>query len=732
MKTAVAVVASVVLAGQVSGSKGSVDHVSTVLESRKLVESPHGLAIADEYIASVAGQNCDTVRAQIEAFDDQLFEQRRRLGMGTNRKKNKKVSSAGIGNDCFIFFEGDADTVEFVEQLEFVIGIEQDLVIQTLAGPPSWGLDRIDQSSNKLDNRPFSASHTGKGAHVYVIDTGINQEHVEFALPGGESRAVFGEEFASDGYQEDGNGHGSHCAGTAAGSTYGIARDATVVGVKVLSASGSGSTSGVINGVSWAVSNAKKVANNKAAVLSLSLGGGKSTSMNKAVNDAANAGMIVVVAAGNDNSNACNYSPASAGGNARNGGVITVGSTTKSDTRSSFSNYGACVDIFAPGSSIKSAWKGAVDASNTISGTSMATPHVAGVAAILLEKHNFDRDAAQAELLAIASTGLISDIKEDSADLFLQVPTYTGPPTMPTPQPTLPPTFPEPTVCMGSKCIDFAMSSFGPGLERGKTIAGPLFATGSDEYLCEKPYQFKPNEMKGKVVLVPRGSASGNTCLFYDKVKAAEDAGALAVLIHLTKASDVIFPPAYYGDGEVNIPSMMVGYKDAKAFEAMQGDYIAMGSGEISPTPAPEPTPEPTQQPTVYVPCNTLKKSACQKRSDCASYLPKGTKKSVCVHLDNTPAPTTPIEVWTPHGCPKGTLEEAENLCSSLDMQLCNTEDLRYGTETNLLNKCKATKKNVWTKDVCTKNRQGTFNGRKSKSGCSKTTNSKVHIRCCV
>jgi subtilisin family serine protease len=229
---------------------------------------------------------------------------------------------------------------------------------------PPWGLDRIDQR-----NRPLSASYTynwtGSGVRVYVIDTGIRTSHTQF---GGRASNVFD---AFGGSGADCNGHGTHVSGTVGGSTYGVAKSALLRGVRVLDCNGSGSTSGVIAGVDW-------VRNNHIApaVANMSLGGGASTALDNAVNNLSNAGVTIAVAAGNSNANACNSSPA------RAANAITVGSTTSTDARSSFSNFGTCLDLFAPGSSILSAWFSSNTATATLSGTSMASPHVAGVAAL--------------------------------------------------------------------------------------------------------------------------------------------------------------------------------------------------------------------------------------------------------------------------------------------------------------------------------------------------------------
>jgi subtilisin family serine protease len=244
--------------------------------------------------------------------------------------------------------------------------VEEDSVVTadvTQSNPP-WGLDRIDQR-----NRPLSATYTynftGAGVRAYVIDTGIRTTHTQF---GGRASNVFD---AFGGSGADCNGHGTHVAGTIGGSTYGVAKSSMPRGVRVLDCNGSGSNSGVIAGVDWVRLNGIQP-----AVANMSLGGGISSALDTAVNNLHNANITIAVAAGNSNANACNSSPA------RAANAITVGSTTTTDARSSFSNFGTCLDLFAPGSGILSSWFSSDTATATLSGTSMASPHVAGVAAL--------------------------------------------------------------------------------------------------------------------------------------------------------------------------------------------------------------------------------------------------------------------------------------------------------------------------------------------------------------
>jgi aqualysin 1 len=240
----------------------------------------------------------------------------------------------------------------------------------TQSNPP-WGLDRIGQRDLPL-NQTYSYTTTGNGVNAYIIDTGIRTTHTQF---GGRASRVF--DSIGDGQNgNDCNGHGTHVAGTVGGSTYGVAKSVRLFAVRVLSCSGSGSTSGVIAGVDWVTSHRINP-----AVANMSLGGGVSTALDTAVRNSIASGVTYAVAAGNSNINAANSSPA------RVGEAITVGASTITDARASFSNFGSVVDIFAPGSGILSAWRTSDTATATLSGTSMATPHVAGVAARYLQSN---------------------------------------------------------------------------------------------------------------------------------------------------------------------------------------------------------------------------------------------------------------------------------------------------------------------------------------------------------
>nr|ABL74283.1 cuticle-degrading serine protease [Arthrobotrys yunnanensis] len=254
--------------------------------------------------------------------------------------------------------------VDYVEQDAVVkINFEQD--------DSTWGLDRISHEDySEPYTYEYNETTAGTGATVYVIDTGIRITHNEFKTSNGTSRAAWG--FNSvDNTNSDGNGHGTHCAGTIAGKTYGVSKKAKVVAVKVLSASGSGSTSGVVAGMNWVAENATP----NLSVASMSLGGPKSAALNSAVDSIFNAGVTIVVAAGNEGQDAKNVSPASAPK------AITVGAIDNQNKIASFSNWGTLVDVFAPGVAVLSSWATGDTDTKTISGTSMACPHVAGLAA---------------------------------------------------------------------------------------------------------------------------------------------------------------------------------------------------------------------------------------------------------------------------------------------------------------------------------------------------------------
>jgi subtilisin family serine protease len=291
--------------------------------------------------------------------------------------------------------------------------IEQDGIATTTATQTgaTWGIDRTDQRALPLSTT-YSYTNTGLGVTAYIIDTGIDMGHSEFG-----GRATFGFDAFTDGQNgNDCNGHGTHVAGTVGGAKYGIAKGVSLVAVRVLDCGGSGSWSGVVAGIDWAAGN--HVAGTPATA-NLSLGGGGSTTVDDAVKRLIADGVATAVAAGNGNmagiaQNACNYSPA------RVPEAITIGATTRTDAKSSYSNYGSCVDFFAPGSGITSSWIGAGNTeTSTISGTSMATPHVAGVAALYLQTNPLATPQQVRDALFAATTkGVVTSSKTTNNHLL--------------------------------------------------------------------------------------------------------------------------------------------------------------------------------------------------------------------------------------------------------------------------------------------------------------------------
>ncbi|MGQ0842079.1 S8 family peptidase, partial [Actinokineospora sp.] len=268
--------------------------------------------------------------------------------------------------------------------------VQQDAVVRltdTQPNPPSWGLDRVDQRDLPLSSS-YTYDTTASNVRAYIIDTGIRTTHTTFG-----GRATFGINTTGDGNNSDCNGHGTHVAGTVGGSQYGLAKGVQLIGVKVLNCQGSGTTAGVVNGVDWVTQNAVKP-----AVANMSLGGGVDAALDTAVRNSIASGITYAIASGNSNANACNFSPA------RVAEAITVNASTINDARASFSNFGTCTDIFAPGEGITSSWNTNDTATNTISGTSMAAPHTAGAAALWLATHPTDTPAAVATALINNST----------------------------------------------------------------------------------------------------------------------------------------------------------------------------------------------------------------------------------------------------------------------------------------------------------------------------------------
>jgi subtilisin family serine protease len=284
-----------------------------------------------------------------------------------------------------------------------VASIEHNQVMRlatTQSPTPSWGIDRIDQRTLPLSNS-YTYTATGAGVTAYIIDTGINPTHPDF---GGRAAVAYD---ALGGNGIDCHGHGTHVAGTVGSTSYGVAKGVALRGVRVLDCGGSGTFADVIEGIDWVAANSPGP-----SVANMSLGGGKSTAVNNAVANLSNSGVLVAVAAGNSSANACNSSPAS------EPTAVTVAASTITDASASFTNFGRCVDLYAPGVSITSTWLGS--GTNTISGTSMATPHVAGVAALYKSTFGDASSATVARYITDNATpGVLSGVPRRTPNLLL-------------------------------------------------------------------------------------------------------------------------------------------------------------------------------------------------------------------------------------------------------------------------------------------------------------------------
>ncbi|MGA5046682.1 S8 family peptidase [Streptomyces arboris] len=309
-------------------------------------------------------------------------------------------SASGLSETEAKRLAADPSVAKVVQNKKFTINATQE-------NPPSWGLDRVDQTETAGDNAYTYPDTAGEGVTAYVIDTGVRVTHEDF-----EGRATSGfDAVDNDDDADDGNGHGTHVAGTIAGAAHGVAKKAKIVAVRVLDDNGSGTTEQVIAGIDWVAANASGP-----SVANMSLGGGADPALDEAVQKAIAAGITFGVAAGNESSDAGQGSPS------RVPEAITVASSTEGDEQSSFSNFGPVVDIYAPGSDITSTWNDSDTGTNTISGTSMATPHVVGAAAVYLAGNpDATPEAVATALTEGATPDAISNATEGTANKLLKI-----------------------------------------------------------------------------------------------------------------------------------------------------------------------------------------------------------------------------------------------------------------------------------------------------------------------
>lgn len=370
-------------------------------------QSVEGNIIADSYIVVLKEEHGHRLPLHLEHLERHIAN-RFSSAYRNDRKRgvfdilDKVVHHFDLGTFKGYAGKFSQDTLEFIRRHPAVEFVERDSVVMAmdLEKNAPWGLARLSHRKALTLGTlgKYEYEHEGgEGVDVYVIDTGVNIKHVEF-----EGRAIWGRTMPQDDVDEDGNGHGSHVAGTIASRKYGVAKLANLIAVKVLGSGGSGSMSDVVGGVAWAANaaiakmqtEAAKNGTHKGSVANMSLGGGKSPALDLAVNNAVKKGLHFAVAAGNDNRDACAYSPAAAEN------AITVGASTLSDSRAYFSNFGECVDIFAPGLNILSTWNGGNNTINTISGTSMAAPHIAGLTAYFLSLYGEEFQPSKADYIA--------------------------------------------------------------------------------------------------------------------------------------------------------------------------------------------------------------------------------------------------------------------------------------------------------------------------------------------
>ena len=389
----------------------------SLLEAGENVVVEGGVPQAPDASAATSGRYIVVVASQPAASNARARSSLRAVTADVESRMGARVTqSFETALSGFVAEMSPAEAAELAADPRVEL-VEPDLpmsILATQSGAP-WGLDRIDQRSGT--DGSYTYSSTASNVTAYVIDTGIRTSHVDF---GGRASNGF-DAFGGNG--QDCNGHGTHVAGTVGGSTYGVAKGVKLVGVRVLDCNGSGSTSGVIAGVDWVTANASGP-----SVANMSLGGGASSALDLAVRNSIASGVTYALAAGNENRDACQGSPA------RTTEALTVGATDNADRRASFSNYGSCVDLFAPGVGIRSAWSTSNTATSSISGTSMASPHVAGAAALYLSANPGASPAQVASgVLGAVTNGAVTNALSANNDLLYSVFGGAAPPPPPPP-----------------------------------------------------------------------------------------------------------------------------------------------------------------------------------------------------------------------------------------------------------------------------------------------------------
>ncbi|KAJ3103220.1 serine protease, partial [Phlyctochytrium bullatum] len=412
-----------------------------------ILDHPAGTPIPDQYIVVFKKHVTDDDLANHERFLTNLVAPRPLVVQQDmdNRMEMTSVEMRSPLPDFDIFrryvmegFKGYAAKMprklaEALARLPEVDFIEQDQVMRIMESqpsPPSWGLKRISSRDLPLEKEYTFPDKAGEGVDAYIVDTGVFVKHKDFA-----GRASVGKSFSTDNHDRDGNGHGTHVAGTVGGITYGVAKKVNLIAVKVLNSQGSGTNSDVIAGIEYAGTEAKRTG--KKSVGNMSLGGSASSALDAAVRAAIENGVMFAVAAGNSAGDACKLSPA------RVKEALTVAASDIKDKLASFSERGPCVDIIAPGVDITSSWNNGKE--NTISGTSMATPHATGVLALAAAEHNFTTPKELKQyVIAMGSRSKISGVPKNTVNILLYA-NVTGPAPDPLPEdPDKPEPEPEP------------------------------------------------------------------------------------------------------------------------------------------------------------------------------------------------------------------------------------------------------------------------------------------------